>query len=358
MKFPEPSRESKNRHDVEDDTNRWKLTTLMDIFGTTDLDLSAEQLRVRDKVYPIIDGVIILLPRDKWPTGMGAAASTGGHADYAPDIQQGFGAQWQAFPHVIEDHEAAFHQYFDLVDLDKLREKRVIDLGCGMGRWSHYLASYCRELILVDFSEAIFVARENLGDRPKTLFFMGDVLDLPFRRGAADFAFSLGVLHHTPLPALDAVRRVGDLAPVISVYLYYALDNRPFHFHVLLRVVDPIRRFLCRIKNPRTRRSISFALALGIYKPLVGLGWLLQPLKMSHHVPLYEGYHQKSLQYIRQDAYDRFFTSIERRVTRKEILQLKDYFDSIEVSDSPPYWHFLARRTPLPPAQPADLQDW
>ena len=39
------------------------------------------------------------------------------------------------------------------VDIEKLQEKRVSDLGCGNGRWSYFLKDKCREIILVDFSD-------------------------------------------------------------------------------------------------------------------------------------------------------------------------------------------------------------
>jgi hypothetical protein len=51
-----------------------------------------------------------------------------------------------------------------------------------------------------------------------------------------------------------------------------------------------------------------------------------------------------SLTRIRQDVYDRFFTSIEQRVSKQEILELSDTFSEIVISDEVPYWHFLCKK--------------
>ena len=68
-----------------------------------------------------------------------------------------------------------FRRYFDLIDLNGLADARLCDLGCGMGRWSFFASRYCREIVLVDFSEAIFVAREVMRERRNAIFVMADV---------------------------------------------------------------------------------------------------------------------------------------------------------------------------------------
>ena len=73
-------------------------------------------------------------------------------------------------------------------------------------------------------------------------------------------------------------------------------------------------------------------------------GAFLKPFRMSHRESLYGGSKRSSLKRIRQDVYDRFFTSIEQRVRRDQIMELKETFANIEISDQIPYWHFLCRR--------------
>ena len=74
--------------------------------------------------------------------------------------------------------------------------------------------------------------------------------------------------------------------------------------------------------------------------PFIYLGKILKPFGLSNYAPLYEIYNGKSIQRIKQDVYDRFFTRIEQRVTKKQIMTLNDSFQKITVSDHLPYWHF------------------
>jgi SAM-dependent methyltransferase len=332
-----------------------KLETLKDIFGTPLVSVAPGLVRVGRETYPVVDDVIVLLEPARRPAGLAAriAAATGalsgptapapGPGTFAGDIQFTFGEEWQRFPSILPEHEQEFALYFDLVDLQSLGGARVCDLGCGIGRWSLPLAGKCRELVLVDFSEAIFVARRNLGNAGNALFFMGDLQRLPFRDGFADFLFSLGVLHHLPTPALDEVRALARLAPTLLIFLYYALDNRPRAWRFALGVVTSLRLAAARVRNPRARSLITWVALVLLYLPLIGLGMILRPTGLARHVPLYEFYHDKSLPRIRQDVYDRFFTRIEQRYRRDEILALRDVFREVVVSERLPYWHFLCR---------------
>jgi SAM-dependent methyltransferase len=231
-----------------------------------------------------------------------------------------------------------------VIDLDTLADARVCDLGCGIGRWSFFLQHHAREIVLVDFSEAIFVARENLRGCRNAVYVMADLKRLPFREDFADFIFCLGVLHHLPTPALDEVRALRRYAPLLLIYLYYDLDNRPYYFRSILGMVTRVRTILASVKDSRLRNLLTWVIALTCYLPPITLGKLLRPFGLSSYIPLYDGYHADSVGRIRQDVYDRFFTRIEQRFTKTEIAELHDTFSSVEVSPGIPYWHFVCRR--------------
>lgn len=327
-----------------------KLESLKDIFGTENILLKPDSLMVGDTKYPIVDDVILLSKPNQY-TGfvkgrlqIKSNTTNINDKDFSEEIQYTFGEEWKEYDEVLSEHKEEFLHYFDLVKTADLKDLRVCDLGCGNGRWSFHLKDSCRELILVDFSDAIFAARKNLADANNTLFFMCDLKKLPFKDDFVDFLFCLGVLHHLPTSCLDEVRGLRRFAPSLLIYLYYALDNRPIHFRLLLKIVTAFRLFISKIRNPSSRKILTWLITFLIYLPLVFLGRLLEPLKLSRYIPLYEAYQGKSIKRIKQDAYDRFFTSIEQRVSHREILELKDTFSSITISDKIPYWHFLCQR--------------
>jgi len=327
-----------------------KLDILMDIFGAEDVKVEKECLTVNDKIYPIVDDVIILLEPAQYPESLSKRLKVDKRniptvdMEFAEDIQFTFGEEWQEFSDIMPEHEKEFSQYFDLINLSDLKNKRICDLGCGIGRWDYFLKDQCKELILVDFSEAVFVARHNLEDAENILYFMGDLKKLPFRKGFVDYLFCIGVLHHLPNSALEEVRSLKKYASQLLIYLYYALDNRPFYFRVLLMLATRLRLRTALVRNSHFRNLFSWAGALFIYFPFIILGSILRPLGGSHLIPLYESYHGKTLKRIRQDVYDRFFTRIEQRFTKKEIMALKDTFSNVIVSNQLPYWHFLLKR--------------
>ncbi|MGH9892833.1 MAG: hypothetical protein ACREA0_12745, partial [bacterium] len=133
-------------------------------------------------------------------------------------------------------------------------------------------------------------------------------------------------------------------APTLLIFLYSNFDDRPWYFRMLLKMVTPLRVVLCRITHPRARRLMTKTLLWSVYAPLLGFGALLRPLGLASFVPLHDSYHANSLARIEQDVYDRFFTPIEQRVSRAEILALRDTFGEIHFPGKFPYYHFVCRR--------------
>jgi len=312
------------------------LALVARLFGAPagDVQVDGDLLRVGDQRFAIDRGVVLL---DTTQVSEATERGTG------EDVRRSFSEEWEAYAAILPEHEAEFAAYFDLMNLDSLHRSVALDLGCGSGRWSVKLAPHCEAIVLVDFSDAIFVARENLNQATNALFFRGDVTQLPFANDSVDFLFSLGVLHHLDRPCLPVARDLMRLGPMGLFYLYYALDNRPAYYRGLLAGVTAARRGLGRIQSERARRRVSRALALGVYRPMVGVGAAAHRFGIKAPIPLYESYRRKSIDRIEQDAYDRFFTSIEQRVTQADILDAFRGLD-VRVSGGEPYWRFTVNR--------------
>jgi SAM-dependent methyltransferase len=103
-----------------------------------------------------------------------------------------------------------------------LKNKFILDAGCGMGRYTYIANKFGAEVVGVDFGESVESARENTKGLPNVHIIQADLFNLPFRKEAFDFIFSIGVLHHTS-NAEKAFQKLVSLLKkggVISIYVY------------------------------------------------------------------------------------------------------------------------------------------
>jgi len=117
----------------------------------------------------------------------------------ADNYADSFGYQWQQFSRtqfVPAASELNLRKKTGLQDED-LRGKIVLDVGCGMGRFSEVATRKGARVIGIDLSTAAEVAARNLADRDFVAI-QADVFALPFAPKAFDCILSVGVLHHTP----------------------------------------------------------------------------------------------------------------------------------------------------------------
>jgi len=106
--------------------------------------------------------------------------------------------------------------------LGDVRGKRVLDVACGTGRHTRWLAEAGARVTAVDRSAPMLAVARKKCQGLDVDFREGDVSELPVPSGAFDVVLSALVMEHVPevAPALREVHRV--LAPrgvfVLSVY--------------------------------------------------------------------------------------------------------------------------------------------
>lgn len=135
-----------------------------------------------------------------------------------------------------------FRTFLDF-PIERLSGKRVLDVGAGLGRFSEICLNHGARVVACDLSYAIDAARENLGHRPGIDFVQADVFKLPFRPETFDFAYSTGVLHHTP----DPPAAFQHLPPLVRgggkvMTMVYARYNKAY-----LAMVEFYRRFTTKL---------------------------------------------------------------------------------------------------------------
>ena len=85
----------------------------------------------------------------------------------------------------------------DRIDSGWYRGRRVLDAGCGHGRYLPAFAALGADVVGLDIGRGPELAGVPL-DNPHIDVVQGSVLAPPFREGSFDLVFSDGVIHHTP----------------------------------------------------------------------------------------------------------------------------------------------------------------
>lgn len=83
---------------------------------------------------------------------------------------------------------------------EDLKGKRVLDVGCGAGRFAEIALAAGAQLVALDFSTAVDACLENHQRQLSHLdVVQGNIYHLPFKAGQFDFVYCFGVLQHTPM---------------------------------------------------------------------------------------------------------------------------------------------------------------
>ena len=135
---------------------------------------------------------------------------------------QSFGDQWNRYDVAHEDEDRSTFEAKTGMPLIELKGMRVLDAGCGGGRYSRICGEAGATVVGVDHSRAVDKARrlcEHLGN---VKFAQADLKQLPLERGSFDFAFSIGVMHHDAdtRAVFDAVAPMVKPGGRYSVWLY------------------------------------------------------------------------------------------------------------------------------------------
>lgn len=153
------------------------------------------------------------------------------------------------------ESEEAFRLKTGLTPGD-VQGKRVLDVGCGMGRFSDVVSRWGGNVVSIDLSLAVESAFANLGQRGNVSILQADAFQLPFALESFDIVFSMGVLHHTP----DCKRAFESILPLlkpggtIAIWVYgHAGAFRhfsDFYRRFTTRLPHGLLHQLCRLSVP------------------------------------------------------------------------------------------------------------
>jgi SAM-dependent methyltransferase/uncharacterized protein YbaR (Trm112 family) len=285
--------------------------------------------------FPVIAGIPRILPPDL------AATLVGEHAAFFerhPDLHPGrsrnvrtmsartlraFGDEWRRFPDLLAVHERIFRWYFEGPEDVAWEGLRVLDAGCGMGRWLHFARRAGARVVGMDLSPAVEVAAARDGDGAD--FVQGDLQWPPFPPGAFDLVYSLGVVHHLedPQSGVRALARVVRPGGELRLYVYRSLAEDPWPRRLVLKGVTLLRRITVRLPFALAH-AISLAVAaLGTALFLLPRRWLRGSAlgdRLTRGLPLAH-YADVPFRMLVAEQFDRLCAPIEGRFRREQVAE-------------------------------------
>jgi SAM-dependent methyltransferase len=194
-----------------------------------------------------------------------------------------FGYEWTHYSKLTEADRKEFLAWISPLSAADFKDQVVLDAGCGKGRHI-YLASQfgARTVVGVDLSDAVDAAFRNTRTLTNVHVIQADILDLPLKT-RFDLAYSIGVVHHLPVPKAGFIAVAGHVKPGgrIATWVYGREGNLWIE-----KLVDPVRRNLTSRLPRFFTRCLCFFPAVTLF---AGLRVLYRPAKtrnwLKTHLP-------------------------------------------------------------------------
>lgn len=181
-----------------------------------------------------------------------------------------YSLQWNRFRILRDEEDRATFLTRTGFTTEDLRGRRVLDAGCGMGRYARVAATAGASVVGIDLSGSVRAARELATPDSDVLWVRGDLLRPPLAAKSFDLIYSIGVLDHTPNPRAAFLELARLLKPGGRIALWVYRRGRPS----LERLID-------------LHRAVSTRLPLGVLlaasRLMAPIGGLKRRMMSSRH---------------------------------------------------------------------------
>ena len=157
---------------------------------------------------------------------------------------------------------------------ESLKGQRILEAGCGAGRFTDVMLDAGLEVFSLDYSNAVDACLKNHGLHPNLHIIQADIYHIPYPIQSFDKVFCFGVLQHTP----DVERSFQCLSKFVRVGGEVAVDIYPKTLRARLHLPRYVLRPLAKRLPPDilyriVKEAVRFLLPVSIFLksiPLVG----------------------------------------------------------------------------------------
>ncbi|MFA9261882.1 MAG: class I SAM-dependent methyltransferase [Undibacterium sp.] len=211
-------------------------------------ELRQNMLQEKLSFFRVYGDQLTDLVKTEWRSAIAAIADLDAFLAHQKKTGESFAYEWKyIYRENNYEKQNFFHFLSPFAKEVDLAEKRMLDIGCGSGRFTKWAAlSGAEAAIGSDLGESVAVAYEMTKDLPNACIIQADIYAMPFQR-AFDFAYSIGVLHHLPEPkkgflSLPKVLKSGGR---FLIWVYNRRNNgRALYFY------EPLRAILRHLPKP------------------------------------------------------------------------------------------------------------
>ena len=165
-----------------------------------------------------------------------------------------FGAQWKRYRTTqLDSYTGA------TISKDRLRRcvgetlwsqlagKRILECGCGAGRFTEVLLSQGAYVTSIDLSEAVDANQQNFPQNENHRIAQADILRLPFAPQRFDAVLCLGVIQHTPNPEQTIAYLYDQVKPGGTL----VMDHYTYNVSWYTKSAPLFRRYLRRLPSEK-----------------------------------------------------------------------------------------------------------
>jgi ubiquinone/menaquinone biosynthesis C-methylase UbiE len=187
-----------------------------------------------------------------------------------------FGSQWNKFKKTqLDSHTKKPLSQNRLrtaygKSLNNLNGLKVLEAGCGSGRFTEILLKHGAELYSFDYSNAVDANYDNNMPNNNLTLFQADIRKIPFSAEFFDVVICLGVLQHTP----STQESIKELNRVTKKNGRIVVDHYKFHFGHYLSLYFPTWFIIKNLPSEKQLQVTDF-----LTKIFFPLHWFLRNSK-------------------------------------------------------------------------------